>query len=171
MTNPKTLYKLMVLYMLKKVNFPLSNPQLWSFFEQSGYTNYFVFQETVQGLLDANLITSESIRNILYYDITKEGNEALYYFLTDISEEIKADMNQYLSANQFQLRNETGVTADYYKTNQFDYCVHLKVREGKNILFELNITVPTEEQAKSLSLSLEENAQTIYSYIMKNFAP
>ena len=43
MTEPETLYKLMILYMLKKVNFPMTNPQLWTFFEGNGYTNYFTF--------------------------------------------------------------------------------------------------------------------------------
>ena len=36
--DPLTLYKLMTLYMLNKVNFPLTNAQLSGFFQEKGYT-------------------------------------------------------------------------------------------------------------------------------------
>ncbi len=167
MTEPETLYKLMILYMLKKVNFPLSNPQLWTFFEQKGYTNFFTFQETAQQLLDANLMKQDEVHNIVRYELTKEGEEALYYFESDISDAIREDMDGYINENKFQLRNETGITSDYYKTTNFDYCVHCEVREGKAKLFEMNLTVPSEEQARLLCNHWEENAQAIYANVLK----
>ena len=49
-TDSTTLYKLMILYMLSKVNFPLSNTQLSSFMLDKQYTDYFTFQETINSL-------------------------------------------------------------------------------------------------------------------------
>ena len=167
MTEPETLYKLMILYMLKKVNFPLSNPQLWNFFEEKGYTNYFTFQDTVAQLLDANLVKQDEVRSIVRYELTREGEEALYYFKNEITPGVREDMDNFLKDHKYQLRNETGITADYYKTPSFDYNVHCEVREGREVLFEINLTVPTEEQARILSGNWSENAQTIYSYILK----
>lgn len=167
MTEPETLYKLMILYMLKKVNFPLSNTQLWTFFEQKGYTNYFTFQETVQQLADANLIACDEVRTTVLYELTREGEEALFYFTSEISPAIRADMDEFILNNKFQLRSETGVTADFHKTDNFDYCAHMKVREGRETLFEMSLTVPTEEQAEILCSHFEENAQNIYAYVMK----
>ena len=40
-TEATTLYKLMVLYMLSKVNFPLSNSQIADFMLDKQYTTYF----------------------------------------------------------------------------------------------------------------------------------
>ncbi|MBO7363866.1 MAG: DUF4364 family protein [Lachnospiraceae bacterium] len=167
MSEPETLYKLMVLYMLKKVNFPLSIPQIWSFFEEKGYTNYFTFQTTVAQLEEANLLSEETVRNSVLLELTKEGEVALYYFINDISPAVRKDMDEYLTENKYQLRNETGVTADYEKTEQYDYCVHGKVREGKDILFEMKVTVPTEDQARIMCDRFAENAQSIYAYVMK----
>ena len=167
MTEPETLYKLMILYMLKRVNFPMTNPQLWTFFEKNGYTNYFTFQNTVAELLDANLISQDEVRNTILYELTREGEEALFYFKNEISEDIRGEMDEYIRVNRYQLRNETGITADYTKTENFDYCVHLLVREGKSVLFEMRLTVPTEEQAKTLSEHWEENSQNIYAYVLK----
>ena len=168
MVDSSTIYKLMILYMLKKVNFPLSNPQMWTFFEQKGYTTYFTFQQVIGQLKDANLLSEESVRNMVLYEITPQGEDALYYFSNDISTPIKDEIDAYLSENRFQMRNETGITADYHRTEDRDYIVHTKVREGKTTLFEMNINVPTEEQAKVLCEHFEENAQTIYAYVMKH---
>ena len=41
MTDALTLYKLIILYMLDKVDFPLTNSQLSEFILDKGYTDYF----------------------------------------------------------------------------------------------------------------------------------
>lgn len=46
-TEATTLYKLMVLYMLSKVNFPLSNSQIADFMLDKQYTTYFTLQEVL----------------------------------------------------------------------------------------------------------------------------
>ena len=47
MAEPLTLYKLMILYLLKKVNYPLSNGQMSEFFVSKSYTDYFTFQMVI----------------------------------------------------------------------------------------------------------------------------
>ena len=149
-SEPITLYKLMVLYMLKKVNFPLSNAQMSDFFLNKEYTNYFTFQQVLNELLESNLIRVETIRNTSRYEMTKEGDEVLYYFGNKISEAIVEDMDQFLKDNKFKLRNETGIVSDYYKSTDHDYVVHCEVREGKSVLLEVNVSVPGEEQASAM---------------------
>lgn len=162
-----TLYKLMVLYMLKKVNFPLSNAQMSDFFLNKEYTNYFTFQQVLNELLESNLIRVETIRNTSRYEMTKEGEEVLYYFGNKISEAIVEDMDQFLKDNKFKLRNETGIVSDYYKSTDHDYVVHCEVREGKAVLLEVNVTVPGEEQASAMCDNWKNHSQEIYAYIMK----
>lgn len=158
----------MVLYMLKKVNFPLSNAQMSDFFLNKEYTNYFTFQQVLNELLESNLIRVETIRNTSRYEMTKEGEEVLYYFGNKISEAIVEDMNQFLKDNKFKLRNETGIVSDYYKSTDHDYVVHCEVREGKSVLLEVNVTVPGEEQASVMCDNWKNHSQEIYAYIMKN---
>ena len=63
MAEPLTLYKLMILYLLKKVNYPLSNGQMSEFFVSKSYTDYFNFQMVINELLGTSLIHKETIRN------------------------------------------------------------------------------------------------------------
>lgn len=69
--DPLTLYKLMTLYMLNKVNFPLTNAQLSGFFQEKGYTTYIGFQQVLAELEETQLISYETIRNTYYYKIQK----------------------------------------------------------------------------------------------------
>ena len=48
MAEPFTLYKLIILYMLDRVDFPLTNSQISSFLLDRGYTNYFTLQQAFQ---------------------------------------------------------------------------------------------------------------------------
>ncbi len=165
MSEQVTLYKLMVLYMLKKVNFPLTYSQMTEFFLEK-YTNYFTFQQVLAELGEAKLIRSEVIRSISYYEITREGEEALYFFQKKVSEAILDDINAYLKQNKYKLRNETGIIADYYPGNNQDYIVHCIVKEGRTTLLEINLSVPDQNQAAFLCNHWEDQCQEIYSYIM-----
>ena len=66
LTEPMTLYKLMNLYMLKQVNFPLSNAQLTSFFTEHEYTTYFTLQQALNELEEAGLIQRKNMYRIDY---------------------------------------------------------------------------------------------------------
>ena len=47
MSEAFTLYKLIVLYMLEKVDFPLTNGQISEFILEKGYTSYFTLQQAI----------------------------------------------------------------------------------------------------------------------------
>lgn len=59
MSEPLTLYRLMILYMLDKVDFPLTNTQITNFILEKDYTTYFTVQQTFSELVDSGLITAE----------------------------------------------------------------------------------------------------------------
>lgn len=171
MSEPMTLYKLMNLYMLKKVNFPLTNTQLSNFFLVQEYTTYFTLQQALNELLESGLIKMESIRNTSRYEITKEGEDTLSFFGKNIPSGIITDIEEYLQENKFQLRNEVGLVSDFYKSTNQDYIVHCKVQEGKNTLIDLNLAVPTREQAEGMCENWKEGSQEIYAFIMKTLMP
>ena len=47
MTQSFKLYKLIILYMLNKVDFPLTNSQISEFILDEGYTTYFNLQQAI----------------------------------------------------------------------------------------------------------------------------
>lgn len=167
LSEPMTLYKLMNLYMLKQVNFPLTNAQLTDFFLQHEYASYFTLQQALGELQDSGLIRTESTHNSTRYCITREGEETLNFFGKNISPAIIEDMDAYLKENRFRMRNEVGIVSDYYKSTAQDYIVHCEVREGKNTLIDLDLSVPDKEQAETMCAHWKARSQEIYAFAMK----
>ena len=147
--DPLTLYKLMTLYMLNKVNFPLTNAQLSGFFQEKGYTTYIGFQQVLAELEETQLISYETIRNTYYYKITKDGVETINFFVNKIPVEVIDDMDIFLVDNKYEMRNEVATTADYFHaSNNQDFVVSCKIKEGNATLIEMNLSVPSEDVAE-----------------------
>lgn len=167
MTEPLTLYKLIVLYMLTKVNFPLTSGQISAFILDQGYTTYFTLQQALSELSESDLVRTESLRNTTQYFITEEGMKTLDFFKNKISKPIQNDIDRYLKEHKLELRNEVSVLADYYKTTANEYAVHCVVKEKEADLIDLTLTVPLKEQAVSICNHWNDKCQEVYSYLMK----
>lgn len=167
MSESMTLYKLMILFMLDKVDFPLTNAQISSFILEKEYTSYFVIQQAIAEMLEANLLKMENVRNSSFYNMTEEGEKTLRYFGDKISDAIKTDILVYLKENKFSLRNEVSIIADYYRTTNKEYEVCCRVKEKHSNLIDLKLTVATEEQAIHIADNWKEKSQELYAYIME----
>ena len=167
MAEPLTLYKLIILYMLKKVDFPLTNAQITDFMLDRDYTTYFTLQQAFSELLESELIRVETIRNTSQYRLKESGAKTLDYFSYMISKPIQEDIDTYLSEHKMQLRNEVSVLADYYKGNGNEFIVHCWVKEKENELIDLKLAVPLEEQAKAMCANWPKKCQGIYAYLME----
>ena len=167
LSEPLTLYKLMILYMLRQAKFPLSGSQISEFFLDKEYTTYFTLQQALNELLEAHLVKQEVIRNSSRYEITREGEETLGFFGKTISEAIVEDIDLFLKENKVRLRNEVGIVSDYYRATNQEYVVQCEVREGKQPLIKVEVSVPTKDQAEVVCDNWRESNQQIYAYIMK----
>ena len=164
--DPVTLYKLMTLYLLKKVNFPLTGAQMSEVFLEKGYTNYLTFQQVLNELTEAHLIRQDVVRNTTRYEITTEGEETLGFFKNRLSEAVIADMDAFVAERKFALRSEIGVTGDYFR-REGEYQVELAVKEGKSTIIGLTLAVPDEDEAQRLCEKWSQANQEINAFIMK----
>ena len=166
MAEPFTIYKLTILYMLDKAGFPLSNTQLSNFFLEHDYTDYFRVQEVIGNLVDANLILAESTHSNTQYTLTAAGKETLKFFSDKITEGITQDVLNFFEANKMELRQETSVIADYYKTTNQNYAVRCQVRSDNSNIIDLTISVKTKEQAEAICANWRKQHEEVYMYLM-----
>ena len=96
MAEPFTLYKLIILYMLEKVDFPLTNSQISEFILDKGYTTYFKLQRAIAELSESGFIREESTHSRTFYHLTEEGAETIQYFRNKISPAIQSDIDEFL---------------------------------------------------------------------------
>lgn len=162
------LYKLIILYMLSKVDFPLTNSQISEFILDEGYTNYFTLQQSISELTDSGFIREESTHSRTFYHLTEDGYETIQFFKNDISPAIQDDIDTFLKKKRYELKNEVSVKADYFQNPNREYSVRCQVIEQGSPLIDLTVTVPTEDEAETIANNWTKKNQEIYAMIMAN---
>lgn len=167
MSDPLTLYKLIVLYMLNRVSFPLTAAQISDFILTREYTNFLTLQQVIRELTDTGLVDARTVRNRTQLLLTKDGKQTLDFFSQQISASIRQEIDEYLKENEMELRNEVSILADYYKSTSGEYEAHLKAKEGNVTLIDLIISVPVEETAAAICDNWQKKNQEIYQYLIE----
>ena len=165
--DPLTLYKLIILYMLGRVKFPLTTAQISNFLLEKDYTNFLTLQQVFGELTDTGLVESKTINNRTQLTLSPEGKETLNFFSNRISDAIKEDINQYFRENEYSLREEVSVLGDYYKSTSGEYEAHLIAKEQDINLIELTLSVPTKEIAETVCDNWQKKNQEVYEQIIK----
>lgn len=166
MNDSLTLYKLIILYMLKKVDFPMTTSQISEFILGQGYTNYFKIQECLSEMKEDQLVHTETTHNRTLYHLAENGDETLLYFQKKIPEAIQHDIDHFLEEKEYDLKEEVAAKANYYRNTQHEYDVHFQLTESRSNLVDLTLTVPTETEAEAMVNNWYKNYQEIYTLLM-----
>ena len=168
MSEPFTLYKLIILYMLDKVDFPLTNAQISGFILDKGYTTYFKLQQALSELTESGFIREEATHSRTFYHLTEEGEETIHFFRNKISDAIQKDIDEFLKEKNYEMKNEVSVKSDYFPGSGMEFTVRCQVIENNQPLIDLTLTVPSEAEAETISNNWSKKNQEIYALIMQN---
>ena len=163
--EPTTLYKLIVLYILDRVNLTLTTTQIGDFILEKEYTNFLTLQSVISELVETGLAESRTLLNRTQLRITEEGRNTLSYFENRISDAIKLDIREYFRDHRIELRNESAIQTSYYKLVNGEYEAQLVAKEKNVDLVNLRICVPTEELAVAMCHNWQKKYKEIYQYL------
>ncbi len=164
--DPLTLYKLIVLYILDRVNFKMTRSQLSGFILEKEYTNFMTLQQVFSDLQEAELIRADTLMNRTYFSITEEGQKTLSYFGNRIGEAIIEEIDGFLAEKNLELKNESSVTAKYYKVTGGGYEVELIAKEKEVELVNIRLSVPAEEVAEEVCDNWYKKNGEVYRYLV-----
>lgn len=169
-TQNLMLYKLMILYMLDRIDeYSLTNSQITKFIVDKGYTNHFNVLESISELIDKNFISVSTIRNTKRYKITSQGEEALGYFENKISNNIKQEIMDYIKKEKINLKNESEIFADFIYNEHNEYTVKCTIMERREIILEVRMNVPTKEMARNICDKWRSKSTDVYQLLIKEF--
>lgn len=151
--------------MLNRVSFPLTQAQIYDFLLERNYVNFMNLQRAITELVDTGFVLANSRHNRTYLTITAEGQETLSFFKNRIDTSFKKEIDEFFNRNQFKLRNETSVLADYTKAFSGDYEVRLAVKEKDATVVDITLSVPNEEAAEKVCTNWHRKNQNIYQYL------
>ena len=165
--EPLTLYKLIILYMLNRVTFPLTRSQIGDFLLDREYANFLPLQQAISELTDAGMILAKTNGNRTHLTITKEGEQTLRYFDNRIHESIKQEIDAYFQEQGHTLRNEISVQGNYYKATSGEYEAHLTAMDRDIKLVDITLSVPTKEGAAAICDNWNAKNESIYQFLIQ----
>ena len=164
--NPKSECKLMILYLLRNLDFPLNIEGLSGFFLDK-YATYISFQEMLSELIDTGLVSEMRTKTSVHYKATKDGIDTVDSFLMDIAPSHKKEIDDYIKENKIRIKESTSVIADWTEGKNDNFLVKLKIIDNNAEVININIEVPTIDVATTMCEKWKMKSKNIYSYFIK----
>lgn len=158
--------KLLLLYILDKIDMPMENSQITQFILENNYMNYFYTQQYISELIDAKFIEVLNKNDKKFYTLSFEGKSVLNYFNNRIPNKLKNEIDIKYKIKKKQLINDTQILGEYYKKNESEYIVNLEVIEKDITLFTLSLNVVSNKQAKKICDKWKKHPDKIYQTIL-----
>jgi predicted transcriptional regulator len=160
--------KLLLLYVLSKIQLPLSNTQLTQIILENNFINYFTLQQYITELTNSEFITCIEKDGKTRISISEKGIDVLDLFKNILSPSKTDSIDEYLSSHLYNIKKELTVSADYTMVKSNNYIVNINVTENDLVLMDLHINVPSIKHAEDLCKRWKDNSSQIYTDIMKS---
>ena len=158
--------KLLILYILQKINHPVSYKELLELVISISDMNYFDFQQFLQDLLDGNFILKYIQNDEEIIELTAEGKNALDLTIDMLPGIIKLKVDSSFKQQYNKIKDEFSVYAKYVPISETNFTVTCKIIENSQTIFHLEIMADSKEQAKQIVNNWNKNAEKIYPEIL-----
>lgn len=163
--------KLIIMYILNKLNMPVSNNNITALMLETRLMNYFVFQQCFNELLEGKMIeldkSTTANPGTICYCLSELGNKTLQYFITLIPAGIKKQLDVTTPDVRKAIQNESLVTADFVPESETKFSVVCKIGEKGFPLIELKATVGTKKDARSVCENWKTHSSEIYAEMIE----
>ncbi|MCR5769410.1 MAG: DUF4364 family protein [Lachnospiraceae bacterium] len=160
------LYRLTILYMLHRVNYPISYNSLSSFLLEGDFTDYFNLQQLLGELLDDGYISKEEFHGKTLFSITESGEASFDLLSRELSPSIKADVDRFIKENNMELRDDISVRSKYYSNDIDNYTVNLFIEEAGEKIMELNVKASSTAEAEKYCTKWMQSGSRLYPMIL-----
>lgn len=159
--------KLLLMYILDKMDLPLSYNQISKFAMEENYMNYFTLQQALAEMTEVGFLDKVQDSSSTRYTITDEGNKVLHYFEKNIPLPVRNKIIKYVEDNRKSVKRDYEITANYfYDHSNGEFIVKCGAYEDETILMEINMSVVSREQAKLICNNWKANINSLYGSIL-----
>jgi len=164
--------KLIIMYMIDKLNMPVSNNNITSLVLETRLMNYFMFQQCFNELHEGKLLELQDTKGIpenpTGFSLTVTGKNTLQYFLNLIPPGIKKQLDKKLPDARKNIQCQALVTADFIPESESKFTVTCKMGEKGFSLVELSATVGTKKDARAVCENWKNHSSEIYAEIIES---
>jgi len=162
--------KLIVLYIISKLTKTVTNLQIVDIILDVTGIDYFTLQAILLELNEKGLISMFYEEETRYYKITDEGISLLESLITIVPDFIIDRVSKKVDGESKEIKQKSVVYADYFPEGEDRYVIKCKITEGGKKVLELELVMPTKEQAINICNKWYENPSKYYLEIIKMFS-
>lgn len=160
--------KLLLLYIINESNTPLTNNEITEFILENNYMNYFLTQQYLSELVSAGFIDykKNGVKNKSVYILLEKGKATLSFFQDRIPEKIKEEISSKFKNGTKSKDKAAQVFGEYYKKDNNEYMVNLRLIEKKQTILSIYLDIPSENEAKRICDNWKNNTEYIYKNLL-----
>lgn len=163
--------KLLLLYVLEKIKFPISQNQLTEIILEINLMNYFTLQQYIAELISSDFVRNNDYEGKKKLSLTKKGSKVLSFFQNRISDNKLELLDSYLEHNMASIKKQITVTADYTLQRNRNFIVDLKACEGDTVLIDIKLYAVSNKQARNICTKWKEQSSDLYNEIINLLMP
>ncbi len=158
--------KVLILYILNKLNKPIDSENLLKLILSIKDMNYFYFQQFLVDLLENKYIIGYTKDDKTLYKITDVGVQTLS--LTDdlLPGIVKLGIDNALKEEVDEIQNIEHAISEFFPRSENEFIVNCKLIKNNLTYFEIKIPATSSTQAKQIAKKWEDNYKEIFPIIM-----
>ncbi len=161
--------KLIILYLLYELGFPISIGDIEEILLSQEILELLVISEVLRELCELNLVVEEYKENIVYYSLSKSAQDVLLPLLPKINDFHKAKLDMAISVFKRKKAKAKFINAEYKKIAEDETVVECVINEDEKRLIKIDLRVYSNEQAEKLCEAWKNRGFDIFQDLMKSF--
>ena len=158
--------KVLILYILVRINDDIKQDDLFKILTNINDMNYFYFKQILIDLIDSKLVGSHTKEKEQFIRITTQGRNAY-----DLTKDVLPGLLKLKADNTFEkefssIEEESSIIAEFIPINESNYTIKCKIVENNETIFEVKTFAGSRDRAKRIVDNWNKNAKEIYPEIL-----
>ena len=158
--------KVLILYLLNKLQDGIKNDNLYKIVSSANNINYFYFQELLTDLIESNFVGSFTKDEDIFIKITSNGRNALSLTKSLLPGILKLKADTVFKEELANIAEQSSIITEYIPKDEKNYTVKCKIVEKNETIFEISTFAGSRDRAKQISDNWKNNANDIYPKII-----
>lgn len=154
--------KILILYALAQARYAMTKHDLSMIMLDNLLMSYYNFSDAMYGLKDGRFILLENDGLNEYVEITESGRSMLDLFSPNMDIHKRSMIDVYMEEMKDELIDKNTIRATYHPVEDDRFMVEISAKEGRKVLFNLDIEVATLDEAEVICANWERNPEIIY---------
>jgi len=160
--------KLILLYLLNKMDMPITDLHITRILLENNLMNYFVLKDQLSLLVSNGFVETDFTTVETYvYSITDKGREIIGFLETMIPIGIRFRIDAVVEPTKKRIEHETSILADFTPITESNFTVSVSASENDSEFIELDLNVADRLTAIEMCDNWKKHTADIYKEILE----